>query len=78
MYKPVRAQVTSSQGTSTTDFKNYDFSDIPDSTVCLTCGRTDYNFRHAVRSADEFALRSPHQPAIALDNCLIDKIKGGH
>ena len=28
---PVRVQATTSQGTSTTDFKNYDFSDIADS-----------------------------------------------
>jgi outer membrane lipoprotein-sorting protein len=37
---PVRMQVTSSQGTTTTDFKNYDFSDIPDSTFVLPAGVT--------------------------------------
>ena len=37
---PVRMQITSSQGTTTTDFKNYDFSDIPDSTFVLPAGVT--------------------------------------
>jgi len=35
---PVRMQITTSQGTTTTDFKNYDFSDIPDSTFVLPAG----------------------------------------
>jgi hypothetical protein len=35
---PVRVQATTSQGTSTTDFKNYDFSDIPDSMFDLPAG----------------------------------------
>ena len=35
---PVRMQATTTQGTSTTDFKNYDFSSIPDSTFQLPAG----------------------------------------
>jgi outer membrane lipoprotein-sorting protein len=35
---PVRVQVTTSQGTTTTDFKNYDFSDIPDANFQLPAG----------------------------------------
>jgi outer membrane lipoprotein-sorting protein len=35
---PVRMQITTSQGTTITDFKNYDFSDIPDSTFVLPAG----------------------------------------
>ena len=35
---PVRVQATSSAGISTTDFKNYDFSDIPDSMFVLPAG----------------------------------------
>ncbi len=35
---PVRVQATTAQGTSTTDFKNYDFSDIPDSQFALPAG----------------------------------------
>jgi outer membrane lipoprotein-sorting protein len=35
---PVRVQATSSAGASTTDFKNYDFSDIPDSMFVLPAG----------------------------------------
>ncbi len=35
---PVRIQVTTAQGASTTDFKNYDFSDIPDSMFVLPAG----------------------------------------
>jgi hypothetical protein len=42
---PVRAQTTSPQGTTTIDFKNYDFSDIPDSKFELPAGVqvTDFN-----------------------------------
>jgi outer membrane lipoprotein-sorting protein len=42
---PVRVQVTTPQGTSTTDFKNFDFSDIPDSMFELPAGVqvTDFN-----------------------------------
>jgi outer membrane lipoprotein-sorting protein len=32
---PVRTQTTSSSGTTTTDFKNYDFSDLPDNQFVL-------------------------------------------
>jgi outer membrane lipoprotein-sorting protein len=35
---PVRIQATGSAGTSTTDFKNYDFSAIPDSMFVLPAG----------------------------------------
>jgi outer membrane lipoprotein-sorting protein len=35
---PVRIQATSSSGTSTMDYKNYDFSDIPDSMFVLPEG----------------------------------------
>jgi outer membrane lipoprotein-sorting protein len=35
---PVRIQTTTSAGSSTTDFKNYDFSDIPDSMFVLPAG----------------------------------------
>jgi hypothetical protein len=35
---PVRMQTTTSSGISTTDYKNYDFSDIPDSMFVLPAG----------------------------------------
>jgi outer membrane lipoprotein-sorting protein len=35
---PVRTQMTTSSGISTTDYKNYDFSDIPDSMFVLPAG----------------------------------------
>jgi len=41
---PVRLQTTSASGTSTTDYKNYDFSDISDSMFVLPQGVTITSF----------------------------------